>query len=106
MTVYIFPFFHSYHSPLMTMNSMVSSSSDTQEPVADRCSVRFEDSCVLIPPGPAKSALRPRIITKSYSLPLWKTSSPKKNVSFQSLVSELNGDTQRKAFSVTVSVPR
>lgn len=98
----------------MTMTTMVyssSSSSSTQEPVAERClSVRFEDSCVLIPPScPAKSPLRPRIITKSYSLPLWKPSSSKKNVTFHSLVSELNGDTcpeTKRAFSLTVSVPR
>ncbi|KAF8491269.1 hypothetical protein JB92DRAFT_2835642 [Gautieria morchelliformis] len=92
------------------MTSMLASSSETD---SDRIlSVRFEDTCVLIPPsGPAKSPLRPRIITKSYSLPLWKTSSSKRNANPQSPVSPVasqapNTEAERKAFSLTVSVPR
>ncbi|EIN13156.1 hypothetical protein PUNSTDRAFT_139803 [Punctularia strigosozonata HHB-11173 SS5] len=34
--------------------------------------VRFDDECVLIPDPPPHSTRRPKIVTKSYSLPLWK----------------------------------
>ena len=33
--------------------------------------VRFEEQCVLIP-DPAPSSRLPRLVTKSYSLPLWR----------------------------------
>jgi hypothetical protein len=33
--------------------------------------VRFDDECVLIPDA-VPTSRRPRIVTKSYSLPLWK----------------------------------
>ncbi|KAJ7159652.1 hypothetical protein C8R46DRAFT_1287102 [Mycena filopes] len=40
--------------------------------------VRFDASCVLIPSGSLDGASkRPRMVTKSYSLPLWKKSSQK-----------------------------
>lgn len=34
--------------------------------------VRFDNECVLIPESPSLKHKRPMILTKSYSLPLWK----------------------------------
>ncbi|KAH8101423.1 hypothetical protein BXZ70DRAFT_1007257 [Cristinia sonorae] len=39
------------------------------------CRVRFDSACVLIP-EPAAPSRMPRILSKSYSLPLWKKKSP------------------------------
>lgn len=87
--------------------------SDTPDTTARCLSVRFEDTCILIPSAYRVSTkpLRPRIVTKSYSLPLWKPSPSKKvHDNFQSLVSEVNKtsspEAERKAFNLTVSVPR
>jgi hypothetical protein len=37
--------------------------------------VRFDNECVLIPES-ALGSKRPKLVTKSYSLPLWKKRSP------------------------------
>lgn len=73
-----------------------------------RClSVRFGDTCVLIPDLPPR--VRPRIVTKSYSLPLWKNPS----IASRKYVSDGSdggdpptNEAERKPFSLTVSVPR
>ncbi|KAF8425046.1 hypothetical protein L210DRAFT_3765374 [Boletus edulis BED1] len=47
-------------------------STPTAEPLDDHGSaVRFETQCVVIP-DPAYGSRRPRVVTKSYALPLWK----------------------------------
>ncbi|KIJ45057.1 hypothetical protein M422DRAFT_251256 [Sphaerobolus stellatus SS14] len=66
-------------------------------------SVRFDDACVLIPPNIAKT--RPRLVTKSYSLPLWRSSpsTPRKNsIDEGTMSAEEHG---QRAFSLTIAVP-
>lgn len=61
------------------------------EPIDERggSAVRFETQCVVIP-DPAHRSRRPRVVTKSYALPLWKrrsspssASAPPEDASFE-----------------------
>lgn len=64
------------HHSLSLLSSLMSTvetaTTTTVEPLDDHGSaVRFEPQCVVIP-DPAHRSRRPRVVTKSYALPLWK----------------------------------
>ena len=61
--------------------------------------VRFEQECVLIP-DPVPMSRMPRLVTKSYSLPLWKRKRD------PSVLSESEDDTPEDHVVFKVSVPR
>ncbi|KAI0785912.1 hypothetical protein C8Q75DRAFT_773423 [Abortiporus biennis] len=63
--------------------------------------VRFEDECVLIP-DPAPPSRMPRLIKKSYSLPLWKKRSPSVDDSDKDTPSS---PVEENLISFTVPVP-
>ncbi|KAF9219042.1 hypothetical protein BS17DRAFT_790063 [Gyrodon lividus] len=55
-----------------TITTALTSTTPAIEPLYDRAScVRFDTQCVVIP-EPAHRPRMPRVVTKSYSLPLWK----------------------------------
>ncbi|KAF8174149.1 hypothetical protein K438DRAFT_1980437 [Mycena galopus ATCC 62051] len=57
---------------LSTSSSMASPSISTSTSTSTAPRVRFEAECVLIPELGSFNPKRPRMVTKSYSLPLWK----------------------------------
>ncbi|KAF8193494.1 hypothetical protein K438DRAFT_1969398 [Mycena galopus ATCC 62051] len=57
---------------LSTSSSMVSPSISTSTSTSTAPRVRFDAECVLIPELGSFNPKRPRMVTKSYSLPLWK----------------------------------
>lgn len=63
--------------------------------------VRFDNECVLIPESPSLKTKRPMILTKSYSLPLWKKRASGSNVALSD--TELDQDVQ---VVLKVPVPR
>lgn len=62
--------------------------------------VRFDQDCVLIP-DPLPASRLPRLVTKSYSLPLWKRKQRE-----PSLVSDTEDDSSEDHVVFKVSVPR
>ena len=90
-------------SDLPLSPSFVSLSTATTSSVADDVpptpKVRFDQECVLIP-DPLPMSRMPRLVTKSYSLPLWKRKrSP-------SVVSESEDEPLEDHVVFKVSVPR
>ncbi|KAF8164493.1 hypothetical protein K438DRAFT_1984640 [Mycena galopus ATCC 62051] len=57
---------------LSTSSSMASPSISTSTSTTSAARVRFDAECVLIPELGSFNPKRPRMVTKSYSLPLWK----------------------------------
>ncbi|KXN88571.1 hypothetical protein AN958_07090 [Leucoagaricus sp. SymC.cos] len=58
-------------TPFVIVEPLGASSSSTESETDGRM-VRFDTECVLIPDPSSSSRRGPRVITKSYSLPLWK----------------------------------
>ena len=76
------------------------SSSDDLDDTPLSPKVRFDQDCVLIP-DPIPSSRLPRLVTKSYSLPLWKRKQRE-----PSIVSDTEDDTNDEHVVFKVSVPR
>ncbi|KIP07344.1 hypothetical protein PHLGIDRAFT_127707 [Phlebiopsis gigantea 11061_1 CR5-6] len=64
--------------------------------------VQFDDTCVVIPDPVAQSRM-PRLIKKSYSLPLWRRTSPSNRP--PDAVQTPSSPEDKSAMSITVSVP-
>ena len=68
--------------------------------------VQFDDTCVVIPDPVAQSRM-PRLIKKSYSLPLWRKRSPSNPPPDAEGQPQLASSPEEKSpMSITVSVPR
>ena len=68
--------------------------------------VQFDDTCVVIPDPVAQSRM-PRLIKKSYSLPLWRKRSPSNPPPDAEGHPQLASSPEdRSPMSITVSVPR
>ena len=65
--------------------------------------VQFDDTCVLIPDPVVQSRI-PRLIKKSYSLPLWRKRSPSHEAEGPGQLASSPED--KSGMSITVSVPR
>ena len=87
-------------SPTTPQDSEPSSGPATSDVSSERV-VRFDNECVLIPESPSIKNKRPMILTKSYSLPLWKKRASTSNVALSD--TELDEDVQ---VVLKVPVPR
>lgn len=87
---------------LPTLSSMPSSAVLDDESAPG---VHFDDTCVLIP-DPVVQSRMPRLIKKSYSLPLWRRRS-NSNPPSAELEGQLSSSPEDKpGVSITVPVPR
>ncbi|KAI0638920.1 hypothetical protein C8Q77DRAFT_1078386 [Trametes polyzona] len=83
---------------LTTAHHAQHSAPDEDTPVSPK--VRFDEDCVLIP-DPVPTSRLPRLVTKSYSLPLWK----RKPARDPSVVSDTEEDANDDHVVFKVSVP-
>lgn len=87
-----------------SFESLVAAPQNTDEPPPLEAplspKVRFDQDCVLIP-DPLPTSRLPRLVTKSYSLPLWKRKQRE-----PSLVSDTEDDSSEDHVVFKVSVPR
>ncbi|KAJ7668252.1 hypothetical protein B0H17DRAFT_1335960 [Mycena rosella] len=61
-----------------TLNSSTTTATPSLATTVTTTRVRFDAECVLIPDVPFASSKRPRMLTKSYSLPLWRKQRPQR----------------------------
>lgn len=92
-------------SSLMRIETMTSIPVSTIEPLDEHGSaVRFETQCVVIP-DPGHGSRRPRVVTKSYSLPLWKKRTSSAGPSTSARPEDASFEENQSHLELRVNVP-
>ncbi|KAG9307952.1 hypothetical protein JVU11DRAFT_12827 [Chiua virens] len=93
---------------MSTEETPASSSMPSIEPIDEHGStVRFETQCVIIPDSPSRPR-RPRVVTKSYALPLWKrrpSTSPSAPATSPLIATDISGEENQSHLVLRVPLP-